>query len=429
MRFPRASGILLHLTSLPGRFGIGDMGPEARKFAEFLGAAGQTYWQVLPLGPTGYGDSPYQAFSAFAGNVLLISPEDLVEEGLLDAGDLEDVPEFAAERVDYGGVYEWKSRMLAEVCAGRGDWPEVLGGELKRFAAENWWWLDDFALFTALRKRNGYKAWFEWPDPLRLREPGALAAARSQYAEDVELEKAQQFLFFRQLERVREYIGGLGIKLIGDVPLFVALDSADVWCNQDKFQLNADGSPKSVAAVPPDYFSAKGQLWGNPLYDWNRMREDEFGWWTARFEFAMRTFDVLRIDHFRGFCGVWAVPGKNKTAVKGSWTTDPGVEVFAAVKAALGELPFIAEDLGHITPDVVELREEFGFPGMKILQYAFGGDAGNEFLPHNFSSNCVVYTGTHDNDTTRGWWDAMLAAEEEPAAVGHLREYLGTEGD
>ncbi len=429
MRFPRASGVLLHITSLPGRFGIGDLGPEARKFADFLAAAGQTYWQVLPLGPTGYGDSPYQAFSAFAGNVLLISPEDLVEDGLLTGDYLEDLPEFATERVDYGGVYEWKSRMLAEVCSERAEWPKQIREELKRFEAENGWWLDDNALFTALRKRNGHKAWFEWPDSLKLREPGALAAARSQYAEDVEQEKAQQFLFFRQLERLREYIRELGIKLIGDVPLFVALDSADVWCNQDKFQLDADGSPKFVAGVPPDYFSSKGQLWGNPLYDWDRMREDGFGWWTARFEFAMRMFDVVRIDHFRGFCGVWAVPGKNKTAVNGSWTTDPGHEVFTAVKAALGELPFIAEDLGHITPDVVALREAFGFPGMKILQYAFGGDAGNEFLPHNYSANCVVYTGTHDNDTTKGWWDAMIEAEDEPPTVGHLREYLRTEGE
>lgn len=411
MSFPRGSGILLHPTSLPGDFGIGDLGPEAFKFVDMLAEAKQRYWQILPLGPTGFGDSPYQCFSAFAGNTLIISPERLIEDGLITEADLADMPEFVAHKVDFGSVYEWKNRLLPKAYAGFHHITSVdLRGKFETFCRENAFWLDDYALFRSIKAGQGQKAWYEWPDPLKLREAGALAAAADQLYDEIQAEKFYQFLFFRQWSAVKEYANRKGISIIGDIPIFVAADSADVWCNQKKFKLNADGTAKVVAGVPPDYFSKTGQLWGNPIYDWDSMRRDDYRWWVARVHSTFQSVDVVRIDHFRGFAASWEVPGGDKTAENGRWVDVPGKELFTALRRSLGDLAIIAEDLGVITPDVEDLRDGFGYPGMRILQFAFGGDAKNHDLPHNYIKNCVAYTGTHDNDTTVGWFNSQAGA-------------------
>jgi 4-alpha-glucanotransferase len=423
MNFKRASGLLLHPTSLPGRFGIGDAGPEAYAFIDLLKEAGQSYWQVLPLGPTGYGDSPYQSFSAFAGNTLLISPEKLAEEGLLEAPE---PPKFPTDRVDFGAVYEWKNALLANAAERfERQRPAALAAGFEDFAHVNSWWLDDYALFRAIKVLQGQRPWYEWPEPLKLREPGAIAAIRDQTAEAENREKFLQFIFYRQWNELKEYAAEAGVEFIGDVPIFVALDSADVWCNRDKFKLNKDGTPRVVAGVPPDYFSATGQLWGNPIYDWNAMREDGFSWWSARLEFTLRTVDIIRMDHFRGFAAAWEVPAGDKTAANGKWVDVPGTELFAALERDLGRLPLIAEDLGVITPDVEKLRDDLGLPGMRILQFAFGGDAKNHDLPHNYVANSVAYTGTHDNDTTVSWWSSTAGkgSTRDEKAISREREY------
>lgn len=408
---PRAAGILLHPTSLPGKFGIGDLGPEAFSFVDFLNNAGQTFWQILPLGPTGYGDSPYQSYSAFAGNTLLISPEKLAEDKLLTPAELKGRPKFKQGRVDFGGVYEWKNKVLhlAFESFNRSS-NDDLAQEFDTFQQHNNWWLDDYALYRALKLSHDHKAWYEWPEELKLRDPHAIQIAANELAENIREQKFQQFLFFRQWHAVKNYANGRGVRIIGDVPIFLALDSADVWCNRDKFKLNADGSPRVVAGVPPDYFSKTGQLWGNPIYDWDAMRRDDFRWWAARVAFTLGTVDVIRLDHFRGFAAAWEVPGTDTTAEHGAWVDVPGRELLSALRRHLGDLPVIAEDLGFITPDVMELRDSFGFPGMKVLQFAFGGDAHNQDLPHNYTRNCVAYTGTHDNDTTIGWWNSAAAS-------------------
>ena len=382
---------------------------------------------MLPLGPTGYGDSPYQSFSAFAGNTLLISPEKLLEDGLVETDDLAAAPEFPTERVDFGGVYEWKNALLrraAESFAAAAGNAE-LRLKFDEFSETNAWWLDDYALFRAIKSMQKERPWYEWPDPLKLREPGALAAAGAQVKPAADAEKFLQFIFYRQWAELKEYAAEAGIEFIGDVPIFVALDSADVWCNLDKFKLKPDGSPTVVAGVPPDYFSATGQLWGNPIYDWDAMREDDFGWWSARLEFTLRSVDIIRMDHFRGFSAAWEVPAADETAANGEWVDVPGAELFAAMKSALGELPLIAEDLGVITPDVEKLRDDLGLPGMRILQFAFGGDAKNHDLPHNYVQNTVAYTGTHDNDTTVGWWNstAGTGSTRDDDAISREREY------
>ncbi len=435
MNFPRASGILLHPTSLPGEYGIGDLGPNAYSFVNFLENAGQSYWQILPLGPTGYSDSPYQCFSAFAGNTLLISPEGLVEDGFLTPDQIAEHPSFASDRVDFGGVYEWKAKLLSSAFRGFQHSTSIdLRGKFETFQQENNWWLNDFALYKAVKASQDQKPWYEWPTPLKLRDQGAIAAAANDLYEQILEQKFQQFLFFRQWLQLKEYANKHDIKIVGDIPIFVALDSADVWCNQDKFKLNPDGSPRVVAGVPPDYFSKTGQLWGNPIYDWDAMRKDNFHWWIARVAFTLRTVDIVRVDHFRGFAAAWEVPGGDETAENGRWVPVPGKELFMTLRQHLGELPVIAEDLGVITPDVEELRDGFGFPGMKILQFAFGGDAKNHDLPHNYVPNCVAYTGTHDNDTTVGWWrsqegkgstrDAKAISREHDYAL----QYLNTDG-
>lgn len=408
MTFPRASGILLHPTCLPSRFGIGDLGDEAYRFADFLAASGQSLWQVLPLGPTGYGDSPYACYSAFAGNTLLISPEKLFEEGLLTTSDLDEIPSLPTERVDFGRVHQSRDIILnkAFACYQRTTSTE-LRNAFETFAAQNAFWLDDYALFRALKSAHGCQGWYEWDRTLVGREPAALARARVDLGDRIEAQKFFQFLFFKQWFALKAYCNERSISLIGDIPIFVAHDSADVWTNPDQFKLNQDGRPTVVAGVPPDYFSATGQFWGNPLYDWERMLADGFKWWIERVRDTLQTVDVARIDHFRGFAAGWEIPGDDKTAEHGQWVGAPGRELFDAIRNSLGELPIIAEDLGVITPDVEKLRDHFGFPGMRVLQFAFSSDTNNVDLPHNYHRNVAAYTGTHDNDTAAGWFHSV----------------------
>ena len=427
MKFERAAGILLHPTSLPSPHGIGDLGPAAFAFVDRLVEAGQRLWQVLPLGPTGYGNSPYSCLSAFAGNILLISFEKLVELGLIGAEDLADPPEFPSGRVDYGLVIEWKQRVLKIANA---NFVARADGQLRdRFASfcerENGW-LDEYALFMAIRETQGGRPWYEWPVKFKTRDERTLIIARQQLSRSIEEHKFYQFLFYSQWAELREHANGRGIKIIGDIPIFVALDSCDVWSEPRQFKLNADGSPTVVAGVPPDYFSKTGQLWGNPIYDWDAMTRDGFRWWVERFRQAFKLTDVVRVDHFRGFVAAWEVPGGDETAEKGQWVNVPGRELFSSVERALGRLPVIAEDLGVMTREVEELRDAFGFPGMRILQYAFPGDAKNRDLPHNYVPNTVVYTGTHDNDTTLGWWHSLAADSHERK---HVSEYVTDEND
>lgn len=436
MKFPRASGVLLHPTSLPGEFGIGDFGHQAFKFVDVLAEAGQRYWQVLPLGPTGYGDSPYQCLSAFAGNTLLISPEKLLEDDLITNIDTKGIPDLDLNKIDFRKVYGWKSALLDTAFKDfQTSAHTETRGKFESFCRENTQWLDDYALYRAVKISQCQKPWYEWPDKLKLRDKRTIDIAKEQLTPEIQREKFYQFLFFHQWLALKEYANSSGLKIIGDIPIFVALDSADVWRHQDKFKLNPDGTAKVVAGVPPDYFSKTGQLWGNPIYDWDAMRDDGFDWWIERFRSTFKMVDIARVDHFRGFAAAWEVPGEDKTAENGNWVDVPGQEMFEAVTRELGELPLIAEDLGVITPDVEELRDEFGFPGMRILQFAFSGDAKNHDLPHNYVSNCVAYTGTHDNDTTVGWWRSKVGSSSTrgQAEINREREYclgyLNSDGD
>ena len=435
MRFSRASGILLHPTSLPGRFGIGDLGREAHEFVDFLVASGQSLWQILPLGPTGYGDSPYACYSAFAGNTLLISPEKLFEAGLLTRRDLADFPSLPSQRVDFDQVHKAKDAVLAKAFA---CYQRITDTEFRSafetFAEQNESWLDDYALFRALKSSHGGLPWHEWDASIVRREPGALARARDQLHQEIEAHKFFQFLFFKQWFELKAYGNERGVRIIGDIPIFVAQDSADVWTNPDQFKLDENGRPLVVAGVPPDYFSATGQFWGNPLYDWEHMRQDGFRWWIERVRAALQTVDIARIDHFRGFAACWEIPGGDKTAERGRWVEAPGRELFIAIREALGDLPIIAEDLGVITPDVEELRDDFSLPGMRILQFGFSSDTNNVDLPHNYHKNVVVYTGTHDNDTTVGWFNSVAGAgsTRTRAQINAERKlcmkYLNTDG-
>jgi 4-alpha-glucanotransferase len=438
MNFPRSSGILLHPTSLPGPFGIGDLGPEAYAFADFLEEAGQSLWQVLPLGPTGYGDSPYACYSAFAGNTLLISLDELVREGLVTKDDVATMHPFEAERVEFEIVHRYKDSMLriAFDTFRLTEIPE-LKSAFAEFCRQQAAWLDDYALFRALKNIHNGKAWNQWQSELARRNAASLEALLSQaiFSQEVEAQKFYQFLFFRQWFALKADCNRRGIQLVGDIPIFVAHDSADVWTNPDQFKLNADGSPIVVAGVPPDYFSATGQLWGNPLYNWDQMRADGFKWWIERVRATLAMFDIARIDHFRGFAACWEIPGGDTTAERGRWVEAPGRELFTAIRDALGQLPIIAEDLGVITPDVESLRDDFGLPGMRILQFGFSSDTKNIDLPHNYHRNVVVYTGTHDNDTAVGWFSSVAGAGSTRDAEQIERErkfclkYLATGGD
>ena len=434
--FPRTSGILLHPTSLTGRFGVGDLGGEAYMFVDFLAAAGQHLWQVLPLGPTGYGNSPYQCFSAFAGNTLLISPERLLSDGLLVPADLDAAPEFPEERVDYGGAIEFKNALLRKAFDNsRGGIEPPMRSEFDSFCHNSADWLDDYALYRALKRENDERTWTDWEPALVRREESALKEARARLAEEIEEVRFKQFLFFRQWARLRAYANERGVKIIGDIPIFVAHDSADVWAKPHLFKLDERGHPRFIAGVPPDYFSRTGQLWGNPIYDWGRMIEDGFSWWVARVRALLSLVDIIRIDHFRGFAAYWEIPGGDQTAERGRWVYAPGRELFHAIKQELGTLPIIAEDLGFITPDVIELRDEFDFPGMRILQFAFSADTKNKDLPHNYVRNTVVYTGTHDNDTAVGWFQSDPSSASSVRSAAQIErekqrclEYLRTDG-
>lgn len=421
MKFERASGVILHPSSLPGRYGIGDIGPQAYRWVDFLAGAGGSLWQVLPLGPTGYGDSPYQGFSAFAGNPYLISPEALLAEDLLHSDDLVDIPPFPAWQVEYGAVIPWKLGLLDRAFIRFQHYasPELVA-ELESFKEEQAHWLDDFALFMALKEAHGGAPWVTWEPGLRGRDPQAIAAARQEHQVAIQRQILRQFLFFHQWRKLRAYANQKGIRIIGDVPIFVAHDSADVWAHPELFFVGPDGNPTVVAGVPPDYFSPTGQLWGNPLYNWEVHAASGYAWWVDRLRTVLQFFDILRLDHFRGFAGYWEVPAGMETAEKGRWVTGPGADFFTRVSAALNEPPIIAEDLGEITPDVIALREQFDLPGMKILQFAFAGGPSDKFLPHNYPRNCVAYTGTHDNDTALGWFWSASHVERDFA-----QRYLG----
>lgn len=416
----RASGLLLHPSSLPGGHGIGDLGPEAYRFVDFLVEAGQGLWQVMPLGPPGFGASPYAARSAFAGNPLLVSLDRLVEQGLLTPEEVAAAPADDPERVDFPRVEAFK---LARLRRAFHRLPGQGAAALAAFRATHAGWLEDYALFMALRDAHGGAVWTAWEPTLVRREPAALARARQELAGEIAFHAFVQWLFFEQWDALRRYAHARGVHIIGDLPIFVAHDSADVWAHQEIFDLDARGEPVTVAGVPPDAFSATGQRWGNPVYRWEVLRARGFDWWVARFRAMLATVDIVRIDHFRGFQAAWHIPAEEATAEHGTWVEVPGRELFAAVHAALAPFPVIAEDLGLITPEVHALRRELGFPGMKVLQFAFGGDADNPYLPHNHEPHSAVYTGTHDNDTTVGWYAAL-----DERTRDHVRRYLAVDG-
>ncbi len=437
MKFERSSGILLHPTSLPGPYGIGDLGPQAHRFVDWLAGAGCKLWQVLPLGPTGYGDSPYQCFSAFAGNFLM-------RDGLLHANDLVERTHFPANQVDYGAVIPWKLNLLERAFTRFSASPDpALQKAFEVFCAENASWLEDYGLFMAIKESHGGGSWENWPAPLRRREPQALAEAQKTLTEHVSRFMFYQFLFFRQWHALKTNANEHGIRIIGDIPIFVAYDSADVWAHPDLFFLDNDRRPTVVAGVPPDYFSPTGQLWGNPLYRWDVHQNTGYKWWLERFQAILKMVDLVRLDHFRGFAGYWEIPAGSPTAETGRWVPGPGADFFKSVQKVfspggveepalnrnpehsegVGEgLPIIAEDLGVITPDVDDLRTSFNLPGMKVLQFAFTAPD-NPFLPHHYPQNCVVYTGTHDNDTARGWFEAASGETRDFAC-----RYLNTDG-
>jgi 4-alpha-glucanotransferase len=433
MRFPRSSGVLLHPTSLPGPYGIGDLGLAAYRFVDFLAGAAQTLWQVLPLGPTGFGDSPYQCFSALAGNPLLISLEKLEQQGWLD---LADAPEFPEDEVDFARVIPWKTSRLES--AARGFFAKASSDQsddFEQFCELNRDWLDDFALFMALKRHYGHGVWSQWNAPIRWREPNAMAAWSKQLSDEIAIQSFWQYAFFSQWRELREYCQERRVRIMGDLPIYVAHDSADVWAHPEYFHLNDDGNPSVVAGVPPDYFSSTGQLWGNPIYRWNRLAAEGYRWWLNRFRAVLDMVDLVRLDHFRGFEAYWEVPAPARTAEHGRWVKGPGSALFQVARATLGELPIVAENLGVITPEVEAIRAEFGFPGMTVLQFAFGNDPqAPTFRPHNYPREVVAYTGTHDCDTTVGWWTSRGRGESTRSAedIGREREsakkYLNTDG-
>ena len=419
----RRSGILLHPTSLPGD-GVGDLGAQAYRFVDWLALAGQTLWQFLPLVAVGEGGSPYNGLSAFAGNTLLVSPDLLVEDALLDEDEARAPHPFSPSRADFAGSARWKEPLLHRAHAAfRASASPGLRAGFAEYREREAAWLDDWTLFRALRDEHGGGSWVTWPAPLRARDPGALADARERLAGEVERHALGQFLFDRQWGELRRYANGRGIILVGDVPIFVAHDSADVWANQHLFELDEEGHSTAVSGVPPDYFSATGQRWGNPLYRWDVLERDGYRWWVERFRRTLEMVDVARIDHFRGFESYWAVPAHEETALHGTWRPGPGAKLFAAVEKELGPLPLIAEDLGIITPEVEALRDELGLPGMRVLQFAFGGeDHDNPHLPANYVRESVAYTGTHDNNTALGWY----RDEASPGARAELAEVAGS---
>lgn len=421
MPFPRSSGILLHPSSLPSRGGIGDLGPAAHEFVGFLAEARQTLWQVLPLAPVGYGNSPYSATSAFAGNPLLISLERLAERGWLDRGRPATLPPPGAS-VDFDRVAETKTPLIEEAArkflGSAGTEPRQ---RFDKFCDENREWLDDFVLYCFLRRRFGGKGWHAWPREFAQREPAALQRVRTESKEALVIEEVVQFFFSEQWDALRAACHRRGIRIVGDVAIFVSYDSADVWTHRDIFSLLPDGSPEFVAGVPPDAFSATGQRWGNPLYRWEVLKQRGYDWWIARMRAALRTCDIVRLDHFRGFEQYWQIPASEPTAVNGRWVPGPGEDLFRALRAALGDLPFVAEDLGFITPEVHALRARLQMPGMRVMQFGFADPGAEMYLPHRYEPNVVAYSGTHDNDTTRGWWHRVATDAERAAAGRYLQ--------
>ena len=419
----RASGILLHPTSLPGSYGIGTLGRECLAFIDFLARAGQKYWQILPLGPTGYADSPYQCFSSFAGNPLLINLDSLVEEKLLKSSDLLPMRSFDDGPVDYGKVIMLKYPLLKKALSNflnNGSEEDLRAFQL--FVRENNGWLDDYALFMALKASMDQKPWSQWEKPLKMRSEKELEKKRIALHEEIVFHQFLQYIFFRQWNLVKTYARERGVRIIGDIPLYIAMDSADAWAHPELFEFSEDKEPIAVGGVPPDYFSQTGQLWGNPLFRWDVHKKNGYNWWINRIRWNLGLYDVVRIDHFRGFAGYWSVPFGETTAINGRWVDGPGKDLFLAIADALGDIPVIAEDLGVITDDVTDLRDSFGLPGMKILQFAFDSAEENDYIPHNFTRNCIVYTGTHDNDTVTGWFAKAKKEDRE-----YVMKYINTD--
>lgn len=412
----RESGILMHITSLPGPYGIGTMGKQAYRFVDFLESAGQSYWQILPLTPTGFGDSPYQSFSACAGNHYLIDLDTLVKEGLLKQEEITAVTwGKESDRVDYGTLYAQRSKLLAKACS-----RFVPDADYEIFVRENQDWLEDYAIFMALKNSMGGKIWLDWPEELKCHDASALAAERLALKGQVELQYFLQYQFDRQWKALRAYAGSKGIRIIGDVPIYVPLDSADVWAAPELFQLDENRRPEVVAGCPPDAFTEDGQLWGNPIYDWKKMADTGYGWWVRRLAAAAKMYDVVRFDHFRGFESYWAVPAGDKTARNGKWVKGPDHDFIYAIQKALPNLDFIAEDLGYMTPEVRQLQLDSGYPGMKVLEFAFDSREDSDYLPHLYPEDSVCYTGTHDNVTLKQWFD-----EASPEDVAYAKAYLG----
>jgi 4-alpha-glucanotransferase len=423
----RASGVLLHPTSLPSRFGIGDLGENAYRFVDFLANSNQQIWQILPIGPTGYGNSPYLSYSALAGNPLLISPAILQQQDLLTREELQNIPDFPLDRVDFEGVIEMKMPLLRKAS----DRYKAISSteekqKFQRFCNRQNDWLSDYALFMSLKAAHQGRGWNQWPADIASRQPQAMSEWATKLADDIFFHKFVQYQFFCQWRNLKQYANEQGIKLFGDIPIYVAHDSVDVWAHRHIFQLDPDtGEAALMAGVPPDYFSETGQLWGNPVYNWQELKKTDFKWWIRRVEAILEYVDIVRIDHFRGFQAYWAVPHGETTAMNGTWLDAPGDEFFQLLDKQLGKLPIVAEDLGVITPEVEALRDKFNFPGMKILQFAFDSDRANGFLPYNYTNrNCIVYTGTHDNDTTVGWFN-----ERSPEAQTNVVDYLGCVGN
>ena len=412
----RESGILMHITSLPGPYGVGTMGKNAYQFVDFLESAGQSYWQILPLTPTGFGDSPYQSFSACAGNHYLIDLDTLVEEGLLKREEITGIVwEKQSDRVDYGTLYAQRSKLLAKACS-----RFVPDAAYEAFVKENREWLEEYAIFMALKNSMGGKIWLDWPEELKCHDASALAAERLVLKAEVELQYFLQYQFDRQWKALRSYANKKGIRIIGDVPIYVPLDSADVWAAPELFQLDANRRPEVVAGCPPDAFTEDGQLWGNPIYDWQKMADTGYGWWVKRLAAAAKMYDVVRFDHFRGFESYWAVPAGDKTARNGRWVKGPSLDFIHAIQKALPDLDFIAEDLGYMTPEVRQLQLDSGYPGMKVLEFAFDSREDSDYLPHLYPEDSVCYTGTHDNVTLKQWFD-----EASPEDVAYAKAYLG----
>jgi 4-alpha-glucanotransferase len=426
MQFERASGILLHLTSMPSNGGIGDLGPAAYEFVDWLAAAKQGLWQILPLAPVGYGNSPYSAISAFAGNPLLISLEKLAEGGWIERGLLKKLAG-PAHDVDYEAVTATKMPLIQQ--AARTFLQKASGADRERyekFKWENGWWLEDFALFDALRHEFKDHSWNEWPHDIKHREPAAMEEWRTKLGDTIDVERVTQFFFYEQWFALHRYCAEHNVKIIGDVAIFVSFDSADVWSNRELFQLNQETlDPDFVAGVPPDAFSETGQRWGNPLYRWDVLKQRGYDWWIRRLEWALTTCDIIRLDHFRGFESYWEIPAQEPTAVHGRWVKGPADDLFQAIRKHSGRLPFIAEDLGLITKEVHELRERLQIPGMRVLQFGFGDPGAHIYLPHRYEPNTVVYTGTHDNDTTVGWWNHSANEHEKR----HAATYVGQHTD